>query len=369
LAHSVGNATGYLRTGLLFVEPTCATLAVVDSADGSISDICRQPLADHDGEAVTHMVGMVADAVALESQPNGLFVVGSDGVDIAAIKPHLQAVTPLHVSTAEERQLALAKGAALASAHAPLLASSTAALGYARDPGTGEVRPGGNLLIDDATTRDLVEPGGLAVDRALAYAAVDDGDDFTVAAGDGADGYFGYPEAIQSRKPFLTAMGVLTVFVVGVVALVLALAVSIRPHVRQRPLRPHPLPSLPFQHPHRRPPLRRSKRPRCPSFRCEDRPQRHRLDLGYRCLGPGRASQGQVCQGRVSRDPEFPFPAQPFRIFRYPTCPASRVFSRPASCGVRVLRVRQAAGPGRPGVGPGRVPTGPVPARPAGIRA
>jgi hypothetical protein len=189
LAHSVGNATGYLRTGLLFVEPTCATLAVVDSADGSISDICRQPLADHDGEAVTHMVGMVADAVALESQPNGLFVVGSDGVDIAAIKPHLQAVTPLHVSTAEERQLALAKGAALASAHAPLLASSTAALGYARDPGTGEVRPGGNLLIDDATTRDLVEPGGLAVDRALAYAAVDDGDDFTVAAGDGADGY------------------------------------------------------------------------------------------------------------------------------------------------------------------------------------
>jgi hypothetical protein len=210
-------------------------LAVVDSADGSISDICRQPLADHDGEAVTHMVGMVADAVALESQPNGLFVVGSDGVDIAAIKPHLQAVTPLHVSTAEERQLALAKGAALASAHAPLLASSTAALGYARDPGTGEVRPGGNLLIDDATTRDLVEPGGLAVDRALAYAAVDDGDDFTVAAGDGADGYFGYPEAIQSRKPFLTAMGVLTVFVVGVVALVLALAVSIRPHVRQRP--------------------------------------------------------------------------------------------------------------------------------------
>jgi len=43
LAQSVANATGYARTGLLFVEPTCATLAVVDSADGSISDVYASP--------------------------------------------------------------------------------------------------------------------------------------------------------------------------------------------------------------------------------------------------------------------------------------------------------------------------------------
>ncbi|EUA42815.1 hypothetical protein I552_7555 [Mycobacterium xenopi 3993] len=38
-----------------------------------------------------------------------------------------------------------------------------------------------------------------------------------------------------SRKPFLVVIGVLTIFVVGVVALVLSLAISIRPHVNERP--------------------------------------------------------------------------------------------------------------------------------------
>jgi hypothetical protein len=235
LAQSVGNATGYARTGLLFVEPTCATLAVVDSADGSISDVCRQPLAERDGEAVTQMAGMVAEAGSLESRPNGLFVVGSDGIDVSAIKPHLQAVTPLLVSTAEERQAALARGAALASAHAPLFASSTAAMGYARDPGTGEVLFADVPVPNDAT-RDLEIA---APPEHLAYAAVDDDDEadsFTIAGAEAADFYHDDRlQPTQSRKAFLTAMAVLTIFVVGVVTLMLALAISIRPHVRQRP--------------------------------------------------------------------------------------------------------------------------------------
>jgi hypothetical protein len=166
-------------------------------------------------------------------------VVGSDGIDVAAIKPHLQAATPLVISTAEERQAALAKGAALASAHAPLFVSSTAALGYARDPGTGEVPPRDLPVAIDATTRDLgVSEDAARADEHLAYAAVpdDDVDSFAMAGEDAADAYTVYrPEPALSRKPFLTAMGVLTVFVVGVVTLMLALAISIRPHVRQRP--------------------------------------------------------------------------------------------------------------------------------------
>ena len=46
-----------------------------------------------------------------------------------------------HVSAPEEPETALARGAALASANAPLFASSTAALAYAQDPGTGAVDP------------------------------------------------------------------------------------------------------------------------------------------------------------------------------------------------------------------------------------
>ncbi len=69
-----------------------------------------------------------------------MFLVGS-GVDVASIKPALESATSLSVSASEEPETALARGAALASANAPLFASSTAALAYAQDPGTGVVDP------------------------------------------------------------------------------------------------------------------------------------------------------------------------------------------------------------------------------------
>ena len=73
------------------------------------------------------------------------------------------------VSAPEEPDVALARGAALASANAPLFASSTAALAYALDPGTGEVHPRGlapTYLDISATAR----PGK----EGLAYSAVGD---------------------------------------------------------------------------------------------------------------------------------------------------------------------------------------------------
>ena len=45
LAQAVGDATNYAQTALLFVEPDTATLAVVDTSDGSIADVHRQALA------------------------------------------------------------------------------------------------------------------------------------------------------------------------------------------------------------------------------------------------------------------------------------------------------------------------------------
>ena len=51
LAQEVGSATGHDQTALLFVEPDAATLAMVDSADGSISDVRRQPLQGTDPAA------------------------------------------------------------------------------------------------------------------------------------------------------------------------------------------------------------------------------------------------------------------------------------------------------------------------------
>ncbi len=128
LTQMIGDQTGYAQTALLFVEIDTATLAVVDSADGSIADVHRVALPDDDDEAVAALVDMVADAQGLEAEPDGVFVVGS-GVNIPMIKPALEAATSLPLSAAEEPGTALARGAALASANAPLFASSTAALG------------------------------------------------------------------------------------------------------------------------------------------------------------------------------------------------------------------------------------------------
>jgi uncharacterized membrane protein YgcG len=247
LAQSMGCATGYARTALLYIEPDSATLAVVDATDGSIADVRREPLPDDDDQAVARLVGLVSAAEELEDHPEGLLVVGS-GVDVPLITPALEAATSLPLSVPERPDMALARGAALASANAPLFASSTAALAYALDPGTGSVSQHalapGYLSVAEAAA-------GAEGAEALAYSAVTD-DSAAVYTQGGPDAYadddeeedfttgmypdfgaaaFGQP----SRTPFLAALSVIMIFVVGVMALVISLAFSIRPSVSSRP--------------------------------------------------------------------------------------------------------------------------------------
>lgn len=240
LTQTVGNTTRYAQTALLFVEPTTATMAVVDTADGSIADMRRQELPDDEYEALATLIAMAADAEAMEHRPDGLFVVGSDGVDIAAIREELQAASSLVLSTPEEPELALARGAALASAHPPLFSSSTAAIAYAQDPASGAVVPHA-LAVGGADGAATVERGA----EALAYSA-DPAE--AVAFGTGVYPAFvddspagpwtgsGAPPFEQrATRPFLVALSVLALFVGGVLALVIALAIAIRPHADTRP--------------------------------------------------------------------------------------------------------------------------------------
>ncbi|MBV8182071.1 MAG: hypothetical protein JO045_25420, partial [Mycobacterium sp.] len=76
LAQSMGTTTGYARTALLFIEPDSATLAVVETSDGSIADVRREALPEDDDQAVATLVGLVSAAEALEENPEGLLVVG-----------------------------------------------------------------------------------------------------------------------------------------------------------------------------------------------------------------------------------------------------------------------------------------------------
>jgi hypothetical protein len=195
LAQAAGSLVGYDKTALLLVGRDTATLSVVDTADGSIVKVESRPLVDADATAV--LTDMVSSLSGHSSQPDGMFLVGSDH-DLGALSDHVKDVLSIPVSAPSDAEMALARGAALAAAKASDFDASTTALAYSQDP--------------DATT------------AAARYAEADLAD--ALAAPGGQPG----------RKPFmLVGSTMAAIFMVGVVALVITLAVSIRPTVDNRP--------------------------------------------------------------------------------------------------------------------------------------
>jgi hypothetical protein len=232
LAQAAGRAVGYDSTALLFINRDTATLSVVRSDDGSIVKVLSRSL--HSTDALAVLADMVSAVEAQGSPPQGMFVVGA-GVDIASVKAHLKGLVSLPVNAPEESGLALARGAALAAANAPMFDATTAGLAYSLDP---DGATAGNQPVALANAATQMAPVGGA---AMAYSAYD-GDDGFDADGFDADGFEpdGFesdpPHVEEGRKPFLLVGSALTsIFVFGVVALVITLAVNIRPTVDQRP--------------------------------------------------------------------------------------------------------------------------------------
>ncbi|MED5811149.1 hypothetical protein VST63_02145 [Mycolicibacterium sp. 050232] len=210
LAQAVGRAVGYDTTALLFIDRDAATLSVVKTDDGSVVKVLSRSL--HSADAMAVLTDMAAAVDAAESAPNGMFVLGA-GVDVASVKAHLEPLVSLPVSAPDEPEMALARGAALASANAPAFEATTVGLAYSQDP-------------DGTTAGSAYALAGLATEMAPAGAGAVDGVDLVADEMPMDD----------ERKPFLLVGSALTsVFVVGVVALVISLAVSIRPTVDQRP--------------------------------------------------------------------------------------------------------------------------------------
>jgi uncharacterized membrane protein YgcG len=214
LAQVVGRAVGYDKTALMLIDRDMATLAVVESSDGSIVKVDTRSL--HSDDAMAVITDMASSLESHPSQPQGMFVVGS-GVDVSAVKEHLEHLVGIPVSAPEEPEMALARGAALASASAPVFDASTVGLAYSQDP--------------DGTTAGKAYGVGLsAADTQLAAA-------YSAAPADESEPLVEEPESRpEERKPFMLVGSSLTaIFVVGVVALVISLAVSIRPTVDTRP--------------------------------------------------------------------------------------------------------------------------------------
>ncbi len=213
LAQAAGRAVGYGTTALLFIDRDTATLSVVQTDDGSVVKVLSRSL--HSADAMGVLTEMAAAVDAQDAPPQGMFVVGS-GVDVSSVKEHLRNLVSLPVSAPDEPELALARGAALAAANAPALESSTVGLAYSQDP--------------DGTTAGSAFAGLANAETQLASvgsdgASLDDDDPQTEFQLDEGE-----------RKPFLLVGSALTsIFIVGVVALVISLAVSIRPTADQRP--------------------------------------------------------------------------------------------------------------------------------------
>src|ERR1700754_3718771 len=90
LTQFVGGAMGYDSTAVLFLEPGSATLAVVETSDGSIADVHEEHLDSASGQIPTaELMDMIAGLDELPTRPGGLLVIGR-GVDIARIKPRLE---------------------------------------------------------------------------------------------------------------------------------------------------------------------------------------------------------------------------------------------------------------------------------------
>lgn len=228
LTQSAGSALGDAHTALLYVTPTSATVATVNSADGAIADVHRHRLGE--GELADELAELVSCVEDVPEPPGGVFVVGS-GVALAAVKSRLEEATSLPVSFPGEPELALARGAGLASAHAPLFASSTQAMAWAQDFGTGAVdlealraaavpSPVGGTGIDYGATSD---------NAALAYSALPDNDypDLPVAEGagerlDSAQLDF-HSHHQESRNPVVLAVsGAAAVAMIAIAALVVS---------------------------------------------------------------------------------------------------------------------------------------------------
>ena len=309
-----------------------------------------------------------------------MFVVGS-GVDVASVKEHLQDLVE-HPGQRARGVRAWRWPAAPRSRRParPIFDATTVGLAYSQDP-------------DGATAgNDVPRPGRRRHPDAAAVGcrrAVDD-DDF-------AD--FADAPAEEGRKPFLLVGSALTsIFVIGVVALVISLAVSIRPTADQRPdagqaaIVPSALPPAAPAPRRRRPPpaaaaaaalppetikapmpvVQQAPRPQAPPRTVYvDQPRRAAAAAAPRFpspppaappppgSGPPRSRPPPVVHAAASASADLPPPCAATRSGRSQQYPAVSAAAVPAAAGAAVpaaaAPVRRSIRPATPR-GPGRRP-------------
>lgn len=114
LARGISDVIGYAMTAVCVIEPDAVMALVVDTTDGAVQTAVNHAVTT-DEDLARWLSSIFAQA---EWRPEALVLVGS-GSDLEAITPHLEEVLAVPVFVPEEAQLALARGAAIASTQGP----------------------------------------------------------------------------------------------------------------------------------------------------------------------------------------------------------------------------------------------------------
>lgn len=112
LAWGIGRVIGYDKTAVCVIEPEAVTVVVVDISDNTVQATVSHALASDDD-----LIWWLTSTFDREDwRPEGLVLVGSD-CDLEALRFELEEALSMPVLAPAEAELALARGAALASAH------------------------------------------------------------------------------------------------------------------------------------------------------------------------------------------------------------------------------------------------------------
>jgi hypothetical protein len=110
LARGIASVIGYEVTAVCVIEPDAVIVLVVDTTDGAVQTAVNHAVTT-DEDLARWLSSIFAQA---DWRPAALVLVGS-GSDLEAITPHLESVLEVPVFVPAEAQLALARGAAIAS--------------------------------------------------------------------------------------------------------------------------------------------------------------------------------------------------------------------------------------------------------------
>lgn len=114
LARGIGRAVGYEQTAVCLLEPETVLVSMVDTHDGAVQTVTHR---EHDTEAA--LIDWLMRVFDVNDwHPECLIGVAPD-TDLAALTKQLEKTLDLPVYAPPEADLALARGAALASAHSP----------------------------------------------------------------------------------------------------------------------------------------------------------------------------------------------------------------------------------------------------------